>query len=541
MPPAFTLDQIIDELDEGNHWSQSTITFSFRTGSQALTTDQVAMAREAFALWSDVCGLTFQEVAPGTSGDITFGAKTKGFKDGELANAADISNAHWLAGTIGNIWVNSGASANNDTGVGGSFLTTIMHEIGHVLGLDHPGDYNGVGLFGALPTYEDDASYAQATTQYTVMSYFDASYSGGRFSTAYMLTGPNDPTAPDYDRVIARTPDGAFGPVPYQYIGVNDYSPATPMLHDIAAIQSMYGANNTTRSGNTTYGFNSNAGRDSFDFTENDQPIVCIWDAGGVDVLNVSGYSTDQKIDLREGHFSDIGSLEKNVSIAFGTVIENATAGSGDDTITGNVVGNRLSGNNGHDVIRGLDGNDWISGGSGNDYLYGGDGPALLFGGLSFFTNASADDGIDRLFGGTGNDHLFGGSNNDILDGGGDNDALHGGSGNDRLIASYGNDQLFGDAGLDTFEIRASSLVTTIRDFEPFTVTGVTWSFAKGISYSFDHEKIDLTAFNFDDYNDLMSRAAEVNGDAYLVLDTDSYVIIEDVSLSDLSAANFLL
>jgi hypothetical protein len=59
MPPVFTLDQIIDELDEGNHWNQSTITFSFRTCSESLTTDQVNMAREALALWSDVCGLTF--------------------------------------------------------------------------------------------------------------------------------------------------------------------------------------------------------------------------------------------------------------------------------------------------------------------------------------------------------------------------------------------------------------------------------------------------------------------------------------------------
>ena len=129
-----------------------------------------------------------------------------------------------------------------------------------------------------------------------------------------------------------------------------------------------------------------------------------------------------------------------------------------------------------------------------------------------------------------------------LLDGGVENDVLHGGTGNDQLIANYSNDQLFGDPGLDTFEIHASSLVTTIRDFKPFTVTGVTWSFSKGISYSFDHEKIDLTAFNFDDYSDLMGRSAEVHGDAYLVLDSDSYsyVIIENVSLSDLSAENFL-
>jgi serralysin len=39
------------------------------------------------------------------------------------------------------------------------------------------------------------------------------------------------------------------------------------MLYDIAAAQRLYGANMTTRTGDTTYGCNSNSGRAEFSLT----------------------------------------------------------------------------------------------------------------------------------------------------------------------------------------------------------------------------------------------------------------------------------
>ncbi|MFH7365569.1 reprolysin-like metallopeptidase, partial [Pseudomonas syringae group genomosp. 7] len=48
---------------------------------------------------------------------------------------------------------------------------TLTHEIGHTLGLSHPGDYNaGEGN----PNYKD-ASYAEDTRGYSVMSYWSES------------------------------------------------------------------------------------------------------------------------------------------------------------------------------------------------------------------------------------------------------------------------------------------------------------------------------------------------------------------------------
>ena len=76
---------------------------------------------------------------------------------------------------------------------------------------------------------------------------------------------------------------------------------ATPLLHDIAAIQRLYGANMTTRTGDTTYGFNSNADRESFHIDSAGEKVVfAVWDAGGKDTFDFSGYSEDQWIRLGE-------------------------------------------------------------------------------------------------------------------------------------------------------------------------------------------------------------------------------------------------
>ncbi len=81
---------------------------------------------------------------------------------------------------------------------------------------------------------------------------------------------------------------------------------ATPMLWDIYAVQQQYGANTTTRSGNTTYGFHSSAGRDVFDFNINTHPFVTIYDTGGLDQLDLSGFSQGSTVDLHDGEFSSV-------------------------------------------------------------------------------------------------------------------------------------------------------------------------------------------------------------------------------------------
>ena len=237
----------------------------------------------------------------------------------------------------------------------------------------------------------------------------------------------------------------------------------TPMLYDIAAVQAIYGADLTTRSGNTTYGFNNTSGLSVFDFSLNTRPIVTIWDGGGIDTLDLSGYSGTQRIDMNPGTYSDIdGFMTNNLAIAYNVTIEIAYGGAGIDAITGNSAGNTIYGNGG---------NDTISGGSGNDYLFGGaNTDTVVFSGnntdylVSFISATNTYTLIDLRSGSPdGTDQITGFENYRFANGdfasltvGGDatvgtlvNDTLTGTSGNDVIYGLEGDDTLEGGAGAD--------------------------------------------------------------------------------------------
>jgi serralysin len=139
-------------------------------------------------------------------------------------------------------------------------------------------------------------------------------------------------------------------------------------MDDIAAIQKLYGANMSTRAGDTTYGFNSNAGRDFLSASSSsDKVVFSVWDGGGKDTLDFSGFTQNQKINLNEASFSDVGGMVGNISIAKGVTIENAIGGSGSDLLIGNSVSNELKGGAGNDLLYGAGGADKLWGGTGSD------------------------------------------------------------------------------------------------------------------------------------------------------------------------------
>jgi hypothetical protein len=133
------------------------------------------------------------------------------------------------------------------------------------------------------------------------------------------------------------------------------------MLGDMVAMSKLYGLSTTTRTGDTVYGFNSNAGGI---YVASGGPTFAytIIDSGGTDTLDYSGYTVAQRIDLNPDTFSNIGGDTGNVAIARGTIIENAIGGSGADVIIGNSVANVLTGGAGIDTLTGGAGNDTFRG-----------------------------------------------------------------------------------------------------------------------------------------------------------------------------------
>jgi serralysin len=123
--------------------------------------------------------------------------------------------------------------------------------------------------------------------------------------------------------------------------------------------------------------------------------VFSVWDGGGNDTLDFSGFSQNQKINLNEGSFSDVGGLVGNVSIAYGVTVENAIGGSGNDLLIGNAVANELVGGAGNDIIYGGGGGDTLWGGAGAD--------TFVFGAASDSTMTAPDwimdftSGLDKI------------------------------------------------------------------------------------------------------------------------------------------------
>lgn len=276
-------------------------------GARELNEQQKKRALITMQAWADVARIKFSHKSASTEGRLTLGL----YEGNEESYATLPFPKRFKEG--GEAWLDSGhAQPRTDR-----YDQHVMaHEIGHTLGLDHTGNYT------QQPTKRD---YLEDTQAYSVMSYNPEIRSGQNYSKNAQWT---------------------------------HYS-AAPLMHDIAAIQAAYGANYQTRRGDTIYGFNSNTERDYFSLkSSQDAPVFCIWDGGGNDTLDCSGFNQKQTINLNPEAFSDVGGMKGNVSIAKGVTVENAIGGSHDDTLIGNYANNRLKGGGGADTLSGGGGAD---------------------------------------------------------------------------------------------------------------------------------------------------------------------------------------
>ena len=348
----FTDDQIANQL-LNTYWGGAGAARSWDVAEggaltvnvTALTATGQFLAREALNLWSDVLGVSFNEVA--TGGQIVFDDD----EDGAFASTTRVGNT--ITGVEVNVsesWLtSSGSTLDSYT------FQAFIHEIGHALGLGHGGNYN------SSANYDQDASYLNDAWSTTIMSYFDQN------ENSY-----------------------------FDDLGFSRVYSITPRSADVLAIQLSYGAATTTRTGDTVYGVGNTSGRAVLgvgDEATNAAGYLLgftIVDHGGVDTLNYSTFSSAQLINLNAETFSNVGGSIGNMSIARGTVIENAIAGSGSDTLIGNAAANVLTG--------GL-GNDSLNGGAEID-------TAVVRGSRSQYTVTQTTTGVFQVTGPDGTDTL---------------------------------------------------------------------------------------------------------------------------------------
>ena len=175
---------------------------------------------------------------------------------------------------------------------------TLIHEIGHALGMKHPFAAQQAGGGLADPPY---LPIAEDKTAWTVMSYYDS--------------------------------------VAQWHL---QYSP-----FDIATLQYMYGPNPTVRAGNDTY-------------TVSESSSNFLWDGAGSDTLDLSGARQGGSFYLTSGYWGFFGNARATsitaagqVTINFGTQIENLVGSNFDDKLYGNELANIITGGKGNDTIDG--------------------------------------------------------------------------------------------------------------------------------------------------------------------------------------------
>jgi len=248
--------QDINGLLSGYYWPTSNLTYSFPTAASnygsgygagepdsgfTLSIAQQNVVQYGLELISQYTLLTFTQII---ESDSTHAAlRFADLASPERSYTYSLSNSP--AELAGDVWF---ANIAYEAPTKGSYaFNTILHEIGHAVGLKHGQEYDPV--YGVLPPEHNSG-------EWSLMDY--NSYIGG--------TG--------------------------MYENAEGSGNQTYMIDDIAALQYLYGANFNTNAGNTVYTWSPTTGETFIDgvgqgASSANKVYEAIWDGGGIDTYNL--------------------------------------------------------------------------------------------------------------------------------------------------------------------------------------------------------------------------------------------------------------
>lgn len=337
--------------NDGGTWGQPvTVTYSFMDavpdyyGSGDITDFQVfndtmkAVAQECLAQYAAIANISFVEVSDSVGGQIRFGTN-------DQASSAGYAYYPSSSGIGGDVWLNNDESYNMAPAAGNYGYLTMIHEIGHALGMKHPGNYGS----------DDEGPYLSGSydsTDYTVMSY---NTTGSPYASSL---GPYD----------IATIQFLYGPTGAATIGrMQAAGDGATALYGSSSVDDVLlgGAGNDTLSG---YGGSDQmlgkggadyiVGGGGAELVYGNRDADSIWGGDDSDTL-YGGQQDDQMVG---GYGADV------VYGNYGT--DNMWGSSGADVMYGGQDGDVLSGGADSDTLYGNLGNDYLAGNSGYDIFY---------------------------------------------------------------------------------------------------------------------------------------------------------------------------
>ena len=476
----------------GDRWPDHTVTWSFadlyipsdpresHLGDTFALDDRDGMRsliRDAFAAWENVCGIDFVEVADSISSDIRIGWTSPARGDGPYGTLAYYSwtwsGSTTLSGVIVVDWDDSGRPLSE-------LYDTVLHEVGHAVGLDHSNVANVV-MSGGLGTEPGGL-----TPYWSGVPGRDPLQPDDIAGARHLWGGPGSGGGTEPPPASGGTPTsgndtlfGTQGPDRIDGGGGND------KIYGLRGNDTLLGG-----SGNDTLIGGLNLAEDGAHESTGGRNVL---DGGPGNDHMTAGYAgrsgstwspapgSDTFV-FRPGHGHDVvyGAWGSTLGREFYGASEKIDlSGFGSRAPTWSEVSARLSVVNAAsdtgryaESVR-LDLSDFGGGSITFWNIDRDDLDASDFIGLrteppppapppsspSFIPapapNASpaaterGTSGADTLQGGTGNDNVYGEGGNDALLGGDGNDYIYGGAGNDRIWGQGGNDALDGGAGSD--------------------------------------------------------------------------------------------